>query len=271
MARPSSAAVTAGMIGGALHVLAISIPYTQVNYAWIELQAGHMVGLFVLGVIGVGISAYTRLLVPAVGLLALVSGVLAFEFVLTPPPEWGELNGHTILQKGTLYLYFYARTWYVWLAIVLAGGIAEYGLRGGYDITADRLRNLPAFPLSRREVGWLAGGCALLFGFCIGAVMEDLGTMAPSEPFWGFVGGFLMIATVLGGILYRGLVTPLLLATPLVLLTSVDILFSFSEASGYMALPLWSPAIILVAALEWALRYRLLGGTELGRFRAESF
>lgn len=271
MARPSSAAILAGMIGGALHVLAISIPYTQINYAGVELQASHLVGLFVLGAIGFGTSAYTRLLVPAVGLLALVSGVLAFEFLLTPQPEWGELNGHTILQEGTLYLFYYARTWYVWLSVLLAGGIAEYGLRGGYDITADRLTNLPGFPLSRREIGWLAGGCALLFGFCIGAVMEDLGTQAPSHPFWGFVGGFLVIAIVLGGILYRGLVTPLLLATPLVLMTSMDILFSLSEASGYMALPVWSAVIILVAALEWALRYRLLSGTEWGRFRAESF
>lgn len=264
-------AIALGITTGGLNLAVILVLYRQYGYPLPDGVAlvGFAATLFVLGFIPGFVSGHTRLVVPIVGFLVLLTGVATAE-VTTPAPEWDTLGEYTVVV-GDLYVSRWANDLQIWVALLLAGGVAEFALRDGYGLGAERLRNLPTVPLSGYVVAWLAGGFGALFGATITVHTVRIGVSPTGIEFVIFLAATLAVAVPLAAVLTRGLVAPIVLfglVVPRPLLTEV-----FETPDSPLFLLLLGPIAVvfaLVAAIEYLVRYQWRTGDDGNRFATDS-
>lgn len=197
--------------------------------------SSQVIGLFLLAFIPALLLRRVRLIIP----ISLVSfgfgGAILAEF-LTPGPEFGALDGHT-LTVGSSYLGMYADGWYVWLFACLLGGLCEYGIRWVIDGTSDP----PIFRGINLPFGWrhsvLCGG---VVGILHAAIFVALGIERE-----GMILSGLLLGWALGGaVLLGGVVTLLLvryqLLTPLVVFVFIVIATGIEASSTAVGTPVSS-------------------------------
>ncbi len=171
--RRSPAAAT---LGGATNVAVVLALYDRGEYPALEVPAELAVLVLTSALVGavvVGASAHTRLLTPAVGLAALLVGVIALE-TTTPTPTWERL-GDAIVVDGPTHASSYATAWPLWLALGCYLGTLEYALRDRYALAADRLANLPTLATDRRRLVGQLGTVAGFLGLATGLLVVDSG------------------------------------------------------------------------------------------------
>ncbi|WP_126663863.1 hypothetical protein [Haloterrigena salifodinae] len=248
MIRPNRRSVAAALLAGGGHVGALLALFETLEYTTVE--ATSLLGVFALlafvqGAVPVLVSAHTRLLAPASGLVALFSGVVAVE-----------LSGAG--DSALLEMYVMSIVTGLTGGFVVFAGVLEFAIRQGYRLGAGRLRNLPPLPgddSSRRVavgsaglVGLPAGVLGFFFGGPVVALLVlVLATAAAAVP--------------LLALLRDGFVSPLVpfaIVVPYVLYGHA---FYMTEVSG-MGLLLLGPAAVL-SALAWkierAVRSRIGG------------
>lgn len=163
--RPTATTLALAAVGGLVNVAVVFTLYVRAAYPILESTgdiAVLAVALFAVGATAVFASAYTRLLTPALGWIAALAGTAYYELT-TPMPDWGELDGHVIVE-GPTHVASYANTWYVWLALALFVGVLEFGIRRGYGLGEQSLQNLPDLPLSRADLARTVVGFGALVG-----------------------------------------------------------------------------------------------------------
>lgn len=250
MTRPNRYSLAVALLGGVGHAAALLVLFESLAYTAVE--ATPWLGVFALlafvhGAVPALLSAHTRLLAPAGGLLVLFSIVAVADLQGAGDPNLLEMYVMSIFTGIT-----------VGLAVFV--GVLEFAIRRGYRLWAGRLRNLP--PLPRPESGrriavgsamGLVGLPAAILGFLFGGPAAAL-----------FVGLLATAAAAvpLLAVLRSGALTPLVpfaLVVPYVLYSHA---FYMAEISG-MGLFLLGPAAVL-SALAWkverAVRSRIGGG-----------
>lgn len=270
MARPSTSTLGASILGGLLNVVVIFAVLAHIDYPTLSVATGTAVVAttgFALGFIAIFVTVHTRLLSPAIGYLAVLAGT-TYLALSTPQPEWGELNGHIIVD-GPTHVLSYANSWYVWLALVLYVGVIEFGFRRGYGIGDHRLRNLPDLPLSRWTIAWVSAGFAGLIGVTTVLVIFQTGIRlsAADVIFVVFIAAVAAIPLV--AILRYGVLLPAVLFGVFVSYMLTSGVFVTTESPVHILL--FGPyAIVLVLAwvVESALRSRFRGWNG-GRFTAK--
>ncbi len=269
--RPTRIASACGLVGGVANSLLVYALLTRYEYDAVVPDAvgpAVLIGPFVLGFVPLALSVYTRLIAPGVGLIGLASAVGRLE-VTTPEPELvGELGGHRILD-GSFHALSYARSWHVWLSLLVVAGIAEFAVRGGYGLGDARLQRLPRFPLPRStDIILVSIGSGLVGTATVGLLVQSTD--------WGGLGaalggGFTALATAvaLGALLQWGLLAPLLLYAWYVPIALRAEVFS-SPDSGVHFIVVGGLGVVsvAVAALEFLLRSALLGW-DGGRFSGD--
>ncbi|QRV16838.1 hypothetical protein JMJ58_08220 [Haloterrigena salifodinae] len=250
MIRPNRRSVAAALLAGGGHVGALLALFETLEYTTVE--ATPLLGLFALlafvqGAVPVLVSAHTRLLAPASGLVALFSGVVAVE-----------LSGAG--DSALLEMYVMSIVTGLTGGFVVFAGVLEFAIRQGYRLGAGRLRNLPPLPgddSSRRVavgsaglVGLPAGVLGFFFGGPVIALLVlvlVLATVAAAVP---------LLALLRGG--FVSPLVPFAIVVPYVLYGHA---FYMTEVSG-MGLLLLGPAAVL-SALAWkierAVRSRIGG------------
>lgn len=245
------------LVGGLAHLAVTGYLYHRFGYySEYGVTATEAVGVFLLGALAVGLFGYTRLVVPIIGLLALLGGAVNYEVFVTTPPEF-----------PTAYFSNYVSYWYVWPSLLVTGGIAEIGLRSGYLGDSSQLRNVPTIPLQRQEIAFLSGGCGLAVALSLLLVGFHAGMYTAVHPFEAALGGFVIVTVALWGVLSHGLLLPLFLATMWLGFSVPEHLVGRGRASSLLVLLYFGVIVGVVALIEWSIRYRafrLLGGR---RFR----
>ncbi|WP_049922884.1 hypothetical protein [Halopiger djelfimassiliensis] len=264
--RRSSTALGIAALGGLVNAGTVLALYARGDYpalestGWIAVLVTMTV---VLGFLPVFVSAYTRLLTPAVGWIAVFAGTVVLE-VRSPMPEWGRL-GEYVVVDGPTYVSSYATAWYVWLALLSFVGVVEFAVRRGYGIGDGRLRNLPTLPLSRRSRRLIGGGAACLVGLATTLLVVRTGIDPTVTAVVVFLFTVAVTAVPLAAVLGEGIVTPTVLFTPVLYALVYEV---FLTTGSPVYLLLFGPyALVLVAVwkLEAGLRARL-GGWNGGRF-----
>lgn len=267
MGRVKLKAIAASLTGGIIHLVAVQRMFSYAGYpADVGVTATQAAGLVFLGVLAFGLLTYTRLVVPALGLTALVVWVVHLELVAGPPLEYHYLGDNLVYSRDP-YLQRYAATWYLWVPLLLAGAITELAIRDGYAIAGDYLRNVPSLPLTEQQLTMAIGGCALLFSVCLYQAMGYVGVQTWSHQVEGFIGGGIIIAVTLWGVLTRGLISPLVLSLLIVVQPTPRVLIRDGLGSSFALLLFLAPIFVLLALLEWYLRYRLISGKGMNRYR----
>ena len=233
---PSRFSVTVSVLSGIGHVAALLALFEVLEYTTIEspLWIGvFSVFAFVQVAIPVLVSAHTRLLAPASGVIALFSGVVVAELLASRAPNLFDMYVMSTITGVTV-------------GLVLFAGVVEFVLRRGYALGDGRLRNLPRIPESRRVVIGTAAGLvgvpASILGFFFGGpgtalIVLFFATAAAAVP--------------LRAVCQGGFVTPFVpfvLIVPYVLYGHA---FYMAEISG-MGLLLLGPAALL-SMLAWKL------------------
>lgn len=267
MNRLPVVAVATAVLGGLLHVTIVLALFARAAYPTMESVVGIAslaVTTFAFGAIALFVSAYTRLLAPAIGFVTVFVATIYLELT-SPLPEWSELNGYVIVE-GSTHVASYAGAWYVWLALLLYAGVIEFAIRRGYGIGEHRLRNLPELPLSRQAVGWVVALCSGL----IGAATTLLVIRAGIRPTFAAVAVFgfavAVAAVPLLALLSRGLLTPTVLFALLVPYFLIVEVFVTTDSPVHILL--FGPYAVVLAvawALEALIRSRLRGW-DGGRF-----
>ncbi|RQG97209.1 hypothetical protein [Natrarchaeobius chitinivorans] len=267
MVRPSPLSIAAGLAGGVLNVAVVLALYARGGYPTLESVAGIAVPAFALGFLALFVSAHTRLFAPAIGFLAVLAGTASVELT-TPHPEWGTLDGYVIVD-GPTHVASYANTWYVWLSLVLVAGLLEFGIRRGYGLGGERLRNLPTVPLSRATLAWFVGGGSSLVGAATVLLVLRAGIRPPVASVAVFAVTAAVVGVPLAALLGRGIVSPAVLFAVLVpYFLTVEV---FVATDSPVHILLFGPYAIVLAvawALEAGIRSRLRGW-EGGRFADE--
>lgn len=267
MKSPNLKTLFASAAGGVIHLGVVHLLYSQAGYPPNRgLTPMEAVGIAFLGALAIGILAHTRLVVPALGLTALVVWIVHLELVAGPPLEYHYLGDNLVYAREP-YLQQYVGTWYIWVPLLLAGATTELGIRDGYTIARDSLRNVPSLPFSERQLAVAVGGCALLFAVCLYHAMGYVGVQAWSHQVEGFIGGGIFLAVTLWGVLTRGLISPVVLSLLIVVQPTPRVLVRDGLGSSFSLLFFLTPIIVLVALLEWYLRYRIYSGNGLSRSR----
>ncbi|AEH37245.1 hypothetical protein [Halopiger xanaduensis] len=262
MTRPSPTTVAIAALGGLANVAVVLGLYARGDYPAPEV-AVLAVTAFLVGFLPWFATAYTRLLTPAIGFLAALSGTAYLEFA-TPPPEWGQL-GEYVVVDGPTHVSSYANAWDVWLALLTVAGVLEFAIRRGYGIGGDRLRNLPTLPFSRDRLVRTVGSVAALVGLAATLLVLRAGIRPPAAAAVVFLFAAAVTAVPLAALLARGIVVPTVLFA-LVPYTLVYEVFVTTDSPLHILL--FGPyAIVLALAwvLEEAIRSRL-GGWDGGRF-----
>lgn len=272
MDRPSTSAVVAASVAGLANGATILALYAHGDYPALESTASMtpvVLRGFGLGFVAVFVTLYTRLLSPALGFVAALLGTV-YLALTSPSPTWGTLGEYTIVE-GPTHVSSYAHAWYVWLALLLYAGVVEFALRGGHGIGADRLRNLPSMPLSRRALRWTVAGVA---GF-VALATTRLVIRAGIAPTWSALIVFVLTlpaaAVPLAALLRDGALLPMALFAAYV--PYALILEVFVTTDSPLHILLFGPyAIVLAVAwgVETALRDRI-SGRNGGRFGVGSF
>lgn len=266
LTRPSPAALAVSSVGGLANVVAVVALYARGEYPTLESTAGIAVlaaTAFVVGFVPIFVSSHTRLVAPALGLLAALAGTAYLE-VTTPMPEWGRL-GEYVVVDGPTHVSSYANAWYVWLALLTVAGVVEFALRRGYGIGDRRLRNLPTLPLSRGALVWTVGGFAALVGLATVLLVLRSGIRPPIAAIVVFVFAAAVTAVPLAALLARGIVAPTVLFAPVPYFLIYEV---FVTTDSPVHILLFGPYTIVLAvawALEAAIRSRF-GGWNGGRF-----
>lgn len=200
-----------GLATAVLNVAVVLALYDQYGYPFPEGAAlvGFVATLAAFGFVPGFVSGHTRLGIPALGFLAFLAGVTIAE-VTSPAPEWGQLGDFTVVH-GEVYINRWANRQSVLVALLLAGGVAEFGVRSAYNLADDRLRNLPGLPFSPYVVAWVAGGFGALFGTTVALMVWRIGASPTGIELVVFACATLAAAVPLAALLARGLVVPLIL------------------------------------------------------------
>ncbi|MWV39962.1 hypothetical protein [Natrialba sp. INN-245] len=271
MARPSATTVAIGALAGLTNVAAVLALYARAGYPTLESASSVAVlavTTFAVGLLAVSVSAHTRLLAPVAGFVFVLGATVSLELT-TPNPEWSTLDGYVIVD-GPTHVASYANTWYVWLSLLLVAGGLEFAIRRGYGVGDDRLRNLPAFPLSRSELAWSVLGLGALVGVATTLLVLRAG-IRPSVAAIAVLAFATAVAAVPLAALYaRGIVSPAILFVLLVpYLLTVEV---FVTTDSPVHILLFGP-YALVLALAWALESVVrsrLRGWDGGRFAREN-
>ena len=181
MDDPSPRTLAFAAAAGLANVAVVLALYVRAGYPTLEsLGAVALLAVtgFAVGFVPALASAHTRLISPALVVGAALLGTVALELT-SPAPEWTELGGAVVVD-GPTHAGSYANTWYLWLALSCYAGALEFGLRRGYGVADDRLRNLPALPLSRRDFGRAVGGFAGLVGLATALLVVRAGARPPA-------------------------------------------------------------------------------------------
>lgn len=267
MNRPAPATLGIASIGGLANVAAVLALYARGGYPTLESPtATAVVALtaFSLGSVALFVTAYTRLLAPAIGFVVALAGTIGLE-VATPMPEWSELDGYVVVD-GPTHISSYANRWYVWLALLLFAGVVEFAIRRGYGIGDRRLRNLPSLPLSRAALVRTVGGVAVLVGMAATLSTLQFGVDPRGTAVVVFIFTAAVTAIALAAVLARGFVLPVVLFAlfvPSVLV--VDVFVTTDSPVHFLLLGPYAVVLAVAWALEAAVRSRL-GGWDGGRF-----
>ncbi|AHF98604.1 hypothetical protein HALLA_06810 [Halostagnicola larsenii XH-48] len=236
MNHPSRFSVTVSVLSGIVHVAALLALFEVLEYTTIDTPI--WVGVFSLFAfvqvaVPVLVSAHTRLLAPAGGVVALFAGVGIAEL-------------STAGAQNLFDMYVMSTITGVTVGLVLFAGVVEFVLRRGYALGTGGLRNLPRIPESRRVViataAGLVGVPASVLGFFFGGPGTALIVL-----FFATAAAAIPLRAVCQG----GFVTPLgpfVLIVPYVLYGHA---FYMAEISG-MGLLLLGPAALL-SVLAWKL------------------
>lgn len=262
MNRPSVASIGIGTGGGIASAVVVGTLLSQFDYDivmsvewWLFLP-----GAFVLGFVAVAWSAHTGLVSPGGGLLALLTAVVYTELTTAAPRAVVE-RGDAVIVDGSFHALSYAETWYVWLALLLVAGVAEFAIRRGYDIGDDRLRNLPFLPLSRADLWLVVTGCSVGVGLATSALLAQ-GELWDTIPGYaiGFVAAAVATAVPLAVLLSHGIVSPFVLYGWLV--TTTLHTEAFTAPDSGLHIPILGASAIgfaIVAGLELLVRSRVRG------------
>lgn len=260
-----------GVLGGIFHFLSVYIVFDFVGYqSEIGLSIAQSVGLVILGAMSFGLLAHTRLVSPAIGLIGLVGWVFHLELVATPQTEFHYYNEYLVLGFGAdPHLLWYVVTWYLWASILVAIGLAEFGIREGYGIADDRLQNLPTVTLPGRAPILLSGACGLLFAISVYLAMGAIGVQTWKHQVMGFVGGGTILSIMLAGLFHRGLVFPLVLTFLLVVLPTPGIIIENGQGDTLLMLLFVAPVILLSVVVEWYVRFKIFSDSDPNRFTTD--
>lgn len=263
MSTPSLRTFLVAVAGGIAHLGIVEFLFRWLGHVpeslWPLVSVISAVFVFTFGFLVVLVSAHTRLLSPVVGLSALLIWS-TYRDITSPLPEWSELGGHLVVD-GPVYLTSYVGTWYVWAATFVVLAAVEYGLRGHYGISDERLRNLPSLPSSRWSTALVAGAVGGTFGVAIITWMARIGINPAGIIPVLAVTTALSAAVPVGAAVDRGLVTPAACFLALVVPVLLNQTFVGSEGGPVFLLLLGPLAIgfAIVGFLENALRLRLSG------------
>lgn len=257
-----------GILGGLAHVVLVIALLLYFDYHPFVTSTELVLlsaGVFVLGALPLAVSAYTRLLVPGGGLLALAASVTVVEATTPAPQKVGELGGHAIID-GSFHALRYADSWYIWLSLLLVAGVAEFTIRRGYALGDDRLRHLPEFSLVRSRLWTVVAACSIVVGTGTMVLLID-GTLWDTVP--GYVIGFAAAAAAtavpFAALLARGLVSPILLYSLVITTHARAEAFLSPDGLAIVFLGFMAVVFAIVAAIEWLVRSRLFGW-DGGRF-----
>lgn len=250
MDPPKKTTLVIAVLGGVAHFVVI---YSLVNGLEYSPESVFTVptgiGLVLLGTLTVGMLLHTRLIVPAAGLIGLLSGTLYYETIVSIPPEF-----------PTDYLLNYIRYWYTWIAILVTGGIAELGVRSGYGIGYQSLRNLPEVPMSMKKTIVISVGTGTLFAISLYLLSFDRGLelYMPVHRLMAVAGGFLVVSIAIWGLLSYGLIMPLLLSIMWVGFSVPEHLIGRGRASSFPVLLYLGIILIFATILELVTRAKWL-------------
>ncbi|MFC3959017.1 hypothetical protein [Halovivax cerinus] len=257
-----------GAVGGLAHVLLVVALLSSFDYHPFVTSTELVIlsaGVFVLGAIPSAISVFTRLVVPGGGLLALAASVTVVEVTTPAPQKTGELGGHAIVD-GSFYALQYADSWYLWLSLLLAAGVAEFVIRRGYALGDDRIRHLPSLPVVRSRRWTVVAACSIVAGTGTMVLLID-GTLWDTVPGYaiGFAAAGAATAVPFAALLARGLVCPFVLYS--LVITNHVRAEAFLSPDGLAIVFLGFMALVfaIVAVIEWLVRSGLFGW-DGGRF-----
>ena len=263
MSSPSLRTLLVATLGGVVHLGVVEFLFRWLGHVpdslWPLASVGSAAFVFAFGFLAVLLSAHTRLLSPVVGLPTLLAWA-TYRDVASPAPEWSELSGHLVVD-GSVYLTSYAGTWYVWLATFVVLAAVEYGVRTHYGIRAERLRNLPPVPSSRRATTLVAGAIGGTFGVAVVAWTAGVGVSPTLIVPVLAVTTALAAAVPVAAAVARGLITPIACFLAFVVPVLLNQTFVGGEGGPVFLLLLGPLAVgfAIVGALENALRSRLSG------------
>lgn len=267
MDRRPVATLALASVAGLGNVAVVLALYARADYPILGSSidvAPLVVTGFVVGFVPLLVSAYTRLLAPAVGFVAVLAGTVYLELT-SPSPEWSELGGYVVVD-GPTHVGSYANTWYVWLALLLLAGAVEFAIRRGYGIGNRRLRNLPDLPIPRPVLAWTVAGFAALVGVATTLLVIRSGIEPSPVALVVFAVTSGVVAVPLAALLARGLLLPIVLFAALVpYFVTVEV---FATTDSPVHILLFGPYAVVIAAawlLEEAVRSRLWGW-DGGRF-----
>lgn len=269
MNRPSVTSIAVGTAGGIASAVVVGVLLSAFDYHVVTTATERwtlLPGAFVLGFATVAVSAHTGLVSPGGGFLALLTTVVYIELTTAPPQAVVE-RGDDVIVDGSFHALSYADTWYVWLALLLVAGVAEFAIRRGYELGDDRLRNLPVLPLSRTDVWLVVAGCSVAVGLATMTLLVR-GGLWDTVPGYGigFVAAAVATAVPLAALLSYGIVSPFVLYGWLVTATLHTEAFTAPDSGLHVPiLGVSSIGFEIVAGLELMVRSRLRGW-DGGRF-----
>ena len=249
VSRLSVTAFATGLAGGLVNAAVVVGLYAHGEYPVLESTTATAVLALTAACVGfvpLFLAAYTRLIVPAVGVLAALLGTVWLE-VTTPTPEWGELGGFVIVD-GPTHASSYANTWYLWLALAVLAAVVEFRLRQQYGVGADRLRNLPE-TLSRANWIGIVSGTALLLGAASSLLVVRSGIGSTAGALVVFFVAAAVTAVPLWATFEDGAIVPLALYLPVPYFLVIEV---FVTTDSPVHLLLFGPYAI-VLAIVWLL------------------
>lgn len=210
MGRVNETAIVLASLGGLANAAIVVGLLLYFEYPLVETTIGFasvMITAFVFGFLPVLLSVRTGLVAPTIGFLALLVSVVSVE-ITTPAPARVERLGSADIVTGPFYVYEYADSWYVWLALLLIAGVGEFAIRRGYGLGDQRLRRVPTLPLSRGTSVGVAVGLGSLLGATTAVLVAVSLGLGPIE---SLVTGCLVAAATaipLVALLSSGIVAP---------------------------------------------------------------
>lgn len=241
--------------GGLLNVVVILGLYHLAEYPTLEsatrtfLLAGTG---FTLGFVSVLVTAHTRLVTPAFGYVSVLAATVTLELT-SPRPAWSELNGHVIVE-GPTHVSSYANTWYVWAALFLYAGAAEFAIRRRYAIRNGRLQNLPGLPFSGYTLAWTVVGFAGFLGVATMLLVHRSGIRPESLALVVLVFASSVAVVPLAALLSRGVLLPTLLFVVVPYSLAVEVFVTTDSPVHILLFGPYAIVLLVAWAIERAIR-----------------